>query len=429
MLAFHINVEAAQSLQEIESIYKSGKVQLAYQMSQQLLADKEGDPEFDFLYGKVAIDSGNVSQGVFALERVLLLQPDHIIARLELARGYYLLGEFDLAEQSFALVEAMPNIPQLAREKIEQYRQAIENKQLGYQTKKSVYAQLKLGYDSNVNSATAESTFSTPTLGSGSFDDESLAKEAGFYEVDLGAGITHPLDKQTLLFARASLNHRRNGNQAGFDLDTLGLRGGLNITNKDHLYRISASAQHTELDHDAYRHLFTLTAEYQLKLNDLTRLNTYVQAGTVIYPNLDDRDVYSLSTGIGMTRVFKHPLQPVFNLMLFGGADIPHIDNETASAVAEKENLGMSMSLRVKPAKDWSLDISGIWQNSHYQGEDSTFLVKRQDDYYKLGLQASKRLGKSTRLLFGASYSQVSSNISIYEYEREQVYTGIRYDY
>src|SRR4030081_3534524 len=51
-------------------------------------AQRAGDPEYDYLLGVAALDSGQYERAVFALERVLGVQPDNHVARAEIARAY-----------------------------------------------------------------------------------------------------------------------------------------------------------------------------------------------------------------------------------------------------------------------------------------------------------------------------------------------------
>src|SRR5207244_648186 len=62
-------------------------------------AARAGDPEFDYLLGLAALDSGELERAVFALERVLAVQPDNHLARAEIARAYLEMGARDAARQ------------------------------------------------------------------------------------------------------------------------------------------------------------------------------------------------------------------------------------------------------------------------------------------------------------------------------------------
>ncbi len=66
-----------------------------------LLADAEpsraGDPDFDVRLGVAALDAGQVTRAVFALERVLAVRPADAQARAELAHALLAAGEIDSA--------------------------------------------------------------------------------------------------------------------------------------------------------------------------------------------------------------------------------------------------------------------------------------------------------------------------------------------
>src|SRR5258708_10198112 len=65
--------------------------QAAYQLLQPLESQRAGDPEYDYLLGIAALDSGQRERAVFALERVLALNPNHAQPPPDIARAYSLL--------------------------------------------------------------------------------------------------------------------------------------------------------------------------------------------------------------------------------------------------------------------------------------------------------------------------------------------------
>ncbi|MGH8722626.1 MAG: surface lipoprotein assembly modifier, partial [Burkholderiales bacterium] len=50
----------------------------AYKLLLPLEPQRAGDPEYDYLLGIAALDAGDPERAVFALERVLALQPDNL---------------------------------------------------------------------------------------------------------------------------------------------------------------------------------------------------------------------------------------------------------------------------------------------------------------------------------------------------------------
>jgi predicted Zn-dependent protease len=88
---------------EVKTMLEQGKSKEAYELGRQH-PELLGDPVFDFYYGLAAIDAGNAGEGVLALERYVINFPENTSARLELARGYYVLGEDARAREEFSAV-------------------------------------------------------------------------------------------------------------------------------------------------------------------------------------------------------------------------------------------------------------------------------------------------------------------------------------
>ena len=143
-------------LQHLQTLFNSYQREQAYHYASQYLAEKEGDSTFDYMYGVAAIDDGHASQGVFALERVLMQFPDDHLARLELARGYFILEEYARSRQEFEKVLTV-NPPKGVRDTTETFLEQIRLKEARYRTTTGGSVALGLGSDSNVNSSTDDS--------------------------------------------------------------------------------------------------------------------------------------------------------------------------------------------------------------------------------------------------------------------------------
>ena len=80
-------VQANDLLKQAQQLINQEKSGQAYAL---LLAEYEshaGSPQFDLLLGIAALNAGEPTQAVFALERVLALEPENARARAELARA------------------------------------------------------------------------------------------------------------------------------------------------------------------------------------------------------------------------------------------------------------------------------------------------------------------------------------------------------
>ena len=421
---------AEEPYQELKKLYESGQLKKAYALAVEMLPAEEGEPQFDFLYGQIAIDSGNVGYGVFALERVLLLNPDNHVARLELARGYFLLGQKDRAKAEFNKVLAV-NPPAAVKEKIAIYLQSMnrtKQEETRPKTELSGYYRFTVGHDSNINSASAGDTFSTPTFGTGTLDEDSLARSSLFGKIGFGGRVSRAIDKGEFLFAGVDVEQKINFRKTEYDVGTASIHFGYAKATKDKLFKLTASAQNMELDYNSYLDLINVTAEGQKKLSSAASINGYIRLGTIEYPNLQNRDAYSLSTGFGAVYRGKGRLKPTFSALAYVGRELPMEYNDTSDELADKKSKGIMLKERVSLDKLSTLDFSMLYQKTEYLAEDSVFRVKRADRYLKLGVDYSRKIGKKWTFSANASHSRNTSNISIQEYDRNQVSVSIKRD-
>ena len=86
LVIFSATASAAPDLEQALRLLGSGAADQAYEMLAAKEAEHAGDPNFDYLLGLAALDSGRPSRAVFALERVLAVDPGHARARRNSAR-------------------------------------------------------------------------------------------------------------------------------------------------------------------------------------------------------------------------------------------------------------------------------------------------------------------------------------------------------
>src|SRR5688572_20406570 len=91
-------------LGKAEALLRAGKAGDAWQLLSPLEAQHAGQPDFDYLLGIAALESARPNRATFILERVITVNPGHLAARLEMARAYFALGDFERAEREFNLI-------------------------------------------------------------------------------------------------------------------------------------------------------------------------------------------------------------------------------------------------------------------------------------------------------------------------------------
>jgi len=95
------SVIADELTDKAKGLLAAGKGAEAYQLLEPAESARAGNVEFDFLLGLAALESGQNTRAVFALERVLAMDPNNVRARAEIARAYLALGETQTAAQEF----------------------------------------------------------------------------------------------------------------------------------------------------------------------------------------------------------------------------------------------------------------------------------------------------------------------------------------
>jgi hypothetical protein len=428
LLAIYAGSASADYIDDIAKLYESGRVQEAYQLAQDNLFNGEGDPMFDFYYGMAAIDSGAPSEGTFALERLLLMQPENHRARLELARGYYLLEQYPRARLEFQKV-LETNPPEQVRTNINQYLAQMDSREQTNETQWGLYAEAGIGYDTNINGGTSSAEFSTPTLGTGVLDDSALAEEDWFYNLSAGVNVTSPMSKNLSFFG--SLSGTRQDNFDSRDSDTASVTGlgGLSYASGNNEYRASIQGQDYRVGHTPYRDLWAGTLEWRHFLSNTTRFNAYFQGSLMEYDDNPNRDSKQGMLGIGILNAMENDGSKLFFGSVYGGMERSQEDNATAEILVDKDIFGVRGGFIFTLAPDVNLTLSGQAQRSNYREEDVIFSVERMDDYYNASGSLTWQFHKNWSVRGEVSYSDNRSNIEIYSYDRTVASLFLRADY
>ncbi len=193
-----------------------------------LLAEYEdrnvGNPDYDYLLGVTALAAGRDAVAVHALERVILVQPSHAGAFLDLAIAHYRLGEIDSADVMLAHVESQLDPPPALRAEIMQTRRRIIRAKLTRHWRAEFGA--SVGRTSNANYGLAVSSLQL-TLNDAPvtllLDPSYRPRGDGFAEARASATRTDELEGGTQRELNFSMRYRGYMSEHGQDqADTIG---------------------------------------------------------------------------------------------------------------------------------------------------------------------------------------------------------------
>ena len=223
-------------------------------MLEPLEAERAGEPRYDFLLGLSALNSGEAGLAVFALERVLAVQPDNARARAELGRAYFELRENDAAKQEFETVKETVADEQVANT-VSKYLDALDVRVKSLSKFQwSVFVEGGGGFDSNVNAATSDDTIAIPALGGLQFvlADSAKAQDDFFIIGEAGGRVAYRLGRPLIAFAGASVEKRINTSEDA-DTDTADVNEGLRYTFARNSLTAAFQGQRFEVDQNLFR--------------------------------------------------------------------------------------------------------------------------------------------------------------------------------
>jgi tetratricopeptide (TPR) repeat protein len=416
-------VLADQVLDQARKLLQSRNPKAAYELLLPLQSQRAGEIEYDYFLGIAALDAGDPQQAVFALERVLAVNPNFLQARAEIARAYFLLGERQTARQEFAAVKRQ-GVPPEARETIDRYLSALEPQR----TEVRAYIEAIGGWDSNVNSATSKSTIAIPAFGGTIATLNPLGVRASDWFGGLGAGISlsHGLSDQWYLIGAASYAGKYNVDVTGFDTGQLDASGGARWVNGNHQVLAIGQVQRFWVDYDEYRDSAGGTAQWLYNFSPGQQVTVFGQFAALRYPAQTPRDANRYIGGIGYSQAFAAPYSPVFFVSVYGGEEK---ERNSAFPWLGHKPLGLRLGGQLSVTDRALLFGLASYEHRQYNGTDPLFLARRRDDQADARLGLTYLVAPSWTLTPQVAYTYNFSNIDLYEYERAIASVSIRRDF
>ncbi|TAK86385.1 MAG: DUF560 domain-containing protein [Betaproteobacteria bacterium] len=412
---------------ELRALLEGGRSAEAYALGRNH-PEELGKPDFDFYYGIAAVDSGHAGEGVLALERYIIRFPDNDRARLELARGYFVLGELVRAREEFETV-SRKNPPPAVQATIDRFMDSIRAQETRYSTTATGYVEIGGGYDSNVNSGVGNPIVTVPTLGTVQLSQNGVKSGSSFLHLGAGGQVSHPIAPGVALLAGVAAEGKLHSDSFDQQFDQTGVSGygGASYLKDKNLYRATLAVSSLYVDYNRFRDTSALGGEWHHQLDEFNTLSLFGQYARLEYPAQAVRDADFYGIGAGWRRAFVGRMQPVFQLQALYGQE-----KNDASPVRDdlsRDIYTVRGGLSLTPAPQWGVSGGLTYTKSRFQGLDPLFTATRDDDYYGLELGASYRLTKKITLRGDYQRSDNRSNIVLYGYKRDVITLRARYEF
>jgi len=409
----------------------NGDSQGAYNALSPLQSDRAGDPEYDLLLGRAALNLGRNTEAVFALERVLAVQPNNSPARALIARAYFNLKELETSKREIDIVKRQ-EIPPEVSQQMDRMLDSIIRDQNAKRTTINGWVEVGAGWDSNVNSATAAEQVIAPGIGGAIFTLAPASREQEDAFISFGGGVsfTHPFSERTAIFGGLAYQNKSNVNETDFSTYYYDANLGVQYRRDRDLFTLLGSfntffVDNAQLYNDAYRNATGLQASWQHDFDSRNRLNLYLQYAYLEYPDQAIRNADRYVGGASYARVFGRGTY-IVTMGAYGG-----LEDEKEDGVPQfgHDLYGARVGVQWNMFEKYALFVAGNAERREYGGPDPFFGEDRKDTQYGAIAGMIFVPAKGVRVTPQASWTDSNSNIELYEFDRIVYQVTLRYDF
>lgn len=138
--------------------------QQAFELAESMRRDWEGEPDYDILYARAAMNVGSYQRAVFALERALMVYPRQLDLRLMLIEAYLGLDNTRAARRQLQVTEPQQKSPTQQR-RWNALQQRVQRREVANRAQDIFTLGTELQYFTNINSGLSFDTLTVDVDG------------------------------------------------------------------------------------------------------------------------------------------------------------------------------------------------------------------------------------------------------------------------
>ncbi len=425
VLASQAHAEVDALVVNARSLLAAGQAQQAFDLLAPLETPRAGDPDFDTVLGIAANETGQFTRAVFALERVLAVQPENSRARAELGRALFSVGD-TRASRRVLLEAKRENIPQGAADTIDQFLQAIDRTEEAARSSVRPYLEASFGMDTNINSGPSNANIAVPAFGGAIFTLTPAGVKIRDDYLAVGGGLSgrYVVDPRWSLIGNFSGNQRYNGTNGNFNTGQLDVNGGASYRYEKHEFSGVAQVGTYSVNGSRIRDQQGLVGEWTFRPDGFQQWSTYLQWGKLSYPGQSIRDANRSVLGTSYAYAFRD------GLLVFAGGYFGR-EKEISSAFPQfgHKLVGLRVGAQKSLREELAVFGSVALENRQYGGPDPLFLMNRHDRQVNLNLGMNWVPAKFWRVTPQLSLTSVKSNVAISDFSKNVLSVTVRRDF
>ena len=419
------------TLDRARNLLQSQQGKAAFELLAPLEQERAGNADFDFALGQAAIDAGELTRAVFALERVLAVRPDHPQARAEIARAYFLMGENRVARQEFEAVKAAKPPSEVAAT-VDRFLSALDERQASFRSGVTGFIEAGIGHDSNANAAASGTGLAIPSLPGATFNPGQRSDT--FTTLAAGINGRYVISPAWTLFANGNFNQRYNNEVDRADIGSYGMDGGVIHRRDAGEFTIGLQGQAFDVDHSRFRDAMGGVAQWRYSLSERQQVSIYGQLTRLTYPSATLRNANREVLGVAWANSFEGNRAPAVYAGLYLGRErtmasgSPELAHELVG-VRGGGQLSFGEALTAFVNLSYEERRYGAPQAIDLRSITSLFPFGRADKEYGVRAGVNYKFANNWSVNPSLAYTDNQSNVSVTGYRRTMFMTTLRYEF
>ncbi len=411
---------------QARELQAAGEIKQAYQLMQVHADENAGIFEYDYFLGQLAMDSGEPVEAIFVLERALDQRPDFAPARAELARAYFIIGENKAAKNEFEKVQES-EMPATSKKLMARYILAIDDRLFGNTSDTSFYVSAGLGYDTNVNTSPSTRLIALPTGTIELSSPEDREQDSTAATLEGGGRFSYSLKPNLQLYGSGDLRFYQLFDEDEFSTQISDGVFGLHLMHGRNQYKLALIGQNFTLDGSTSRNLYGVNVQWLHAVDAANQLSIFGQYAAIRFPKSSLFDLNQLSAGATWLHLFTNAYQPIMHLTIYVGNEAERADD---ADYIGRDYFGLRAGVRVKTSAKIIWSGVASYQKSNYGGPfPFTGGVTRDDDFVNVTVAVDYEVNKNWRITPEVTYSENSSKLGFFDYDRLKTLVALRVDF
>ncbi|WP_238631346.1 tetratricopeptide repeat protein [Halorhodospira halochloris] len=396
-----------------------------------------GIPEFDLAVGRAYLFAGEGERAARAFERVIIVQPGHDRARLELGRALYVIEDYETSRDHFTqVIEREP--PDQVQSQAQRFVDAIDRAMAAARPATDAWVSLRGGHDNNVYSTSGEdfllSVEGLEAFGIDQLEVEEEIESDQFLEGAVGGFYHTPwvADRQWRFSGQAQ--HRDYERFSEVDQSVVQAEATRVVrTSEMEQFHLGAELQQVYIDGDYQRTRARLTPEWRRNTGPTDQWRFQPVIGYSDYDN-DDLDTLRGELGGSWVRLISEDL----GVILLTRPVVHHEQTDIDYMVRTGFDVDANF---IVPVNDWNTFLMALSSGYHlyHDGADEDDYKQAYDRRYEddsaeraflVGINFSYSVDvpqEPWRITAMINHRNKNSNIDIRNYEQTLIMADFRY--